>query len=110
MKFIYRDDLNVTAFWETCRAKRVPFIQVKHINNKYAHLFFDVTDYPCDLEELSGDIKKIYYCYVDFFMCSDSLIDKLDDNYYFFELVVKIEHIDCIATGLYDYLLARLKN
>jgi hypothetical protein len=108
MKFIYKDDKNKDAQWIWCEKNHAPFIELSKIHDGYVNVFYDITNYPIKLEEISNDIKNMYSSYVEFLMYSDPSIELLKDQYYFFNFIVKNEHAEFLATKLYDYLLVRL--
>lgn len=110
MKFIYRNDKEKDAYWVQCEKKHAPFIELSKVNNEYTNIFYDITNYHLDLEEISNDIKKLYSAYIEFCMFSASIIEELYDQYYFFNLIVKSEHADFLANKLYDYLLSSLNS
>lgn len=74
MKFIYRNDKNKDVHWKQCEKNHSPFIELSDVNNECVNIFYDVTNYHISLKELSDDIKKLYSAYVEFFMCSGSII------------------------------------
>lgn len=108
MKFIYKDSKQKDSHWKRCEKLNAPFIEISRINHEYMNVFYDVTNYHIDLDEISNDIKNIYSSYVSFFMCAHPAIDDLDTQYYFFNLAVKREHAEFIAEKLYDYLRSKI--
>lgn len=110
MKFIYKDSKLKSYHWKQCEKLNAPFIEISQINREYMNIFYDATNSQIDLEKLSADIKCIYLSYTQFFMCDHLIIDDLHDQYYYFNLAVKIEHAEFIAESLYDYLFSKLNT
>lgn len=110
MKFIYKNDKGKDDHWKQCEKIHAPFIELNRVSNECINVFYDITNYQLDFEEISNYINKLYSAYVEFFMFSDPMITGLYDQYYFFNLIVKSEHAGFIAGKLYDYLLFRLNS
>lgn len=110
MKYIYSGEGKNEEHWLCCEKNKAPYIEISFIEENYTNIFFDVTNICSDLEILSEKIKSFYISYVDFFRICSILIDDVKSQYYFFNLVVKKEHAECIANQLYDFLLAFIKN
>ena len=110
MKFIYENDKRKDAHWKQCEKKHAPFIELNRVNNECVNIFYDVTNYQLDLEEISNNIKEFYSAYIEFLMLSNPMIKDLYDQYYFFNFIVKSEHAEFLAEKLYDYLLFQLNG
>jgi len=109
MKFIHNDNKKKDDHWKQCEKLHAPFIVISKFNDEYMNIFYDISNYNTNLDEISNDIKKLYFSYVEFFMLSDLSLEYIYDQYYFFNIIVKNEHSEFIADKLYDYLLARIK-
>lgn len=109
IKFVHENDNASSDHWNKCSELHAPFIKISRVDAAYSSVFFDITNFSVDLDEVSKDVKKLHVSYVDFFMCYDPIMDQRYDNHYFFELVVKYEHAEFIAAGLYDYLLNKIR-
>ncbi|QTF07874.1 hypothetical protein HC231_07925 [Brenneria izadpanahii] len=108
MKFTYKDSKQKNSHWKQCEKLNAPFIEISRINHEYMNIFYDITNYHINLEDISNDMKNIYLSYITFFMCNHPAIDDLYTQYYFFNLIVKYEHAEFIAEKLYDYLLSKM--
>ncbi|EHR8834981.1 hypothetical protein ABJ851_003077 [Shigella flexneri] len=110
MKFVYKDSKQRDFHWKQCEKFNAPFIEISRIDHEYMNIFYDITNYHVDLDCVSNEIKGIYLSYTKFFMCNHSVINDLYDQYYFFNLAVKCEHVEFIAGQLYDYLLSKIDS
>ncbi|BDR57643.1 hypothetical protein [Xylocopilactobacillus apicola] len=110
MKYVYSDDRRKDQYWKECEKEHSPFIELRRTSSEYINVFYDVTNYQIDLDEISNNIKRFYTAYVEFFMIDPSVYKELYDQYYFFNLVVKIEHSEFLAEKLYDYLFSQLNK
>ena len=110
MKYIYSNEGKNKEHWLSCEKNKVPYIEISFVEECCANIFFDVTNIYSNLEFLSKKIKSFYVSYVEFFGIHSLLVEDIKDQYYFFNLVVKKEHAECIASQLYDFLLEFVKN
>ncbi|WP_459207113.1 hypothetical protein ACSMEV_02475 [Pseudomonas sp. MLB6B] len=107
MDFTYDISPAAEAHWALCEKNHAPYIQLRQAGSTYCNIFYDITNLRGDLEEISEQVKRIYLSYVDFCLIPYSEIEHLLDQYYFFNLWVKIEHAEAIAQQLFLYLSAR---
>lgn len=110
MSFTYRDSKMQKAHWEQCEERHVPYIEISDGRKHYKKIFYDVTNLPINLEQVSEDVKRLYRAYVDFYLIPADDVEQLFDEYYFFNLLVKVEHADTIAEQLFIYLCDRLEK
>ncbi|AYG99821.1 hypothetical protein F6Q07_22890 [Pectobacterium parmentieri] len=108
MKFTYKNKKEKNDHWLNCEKNRAPCIELSNVNKEYVNIFYDVSNYNIDLELLSNDIKNMYSTYLSFFIISDQIIENLETQYYFFNFIVKAEHVCYLADKLYDYLEYKL--
>jgi hypothetical protein len=109
MKFVYKHNNDKkNDHWQQCEKKHAPFIEISRINHDYMNIFYDVTNYDINLDEISESIKKMHSSYTEFFMITDISITEAYEQYYFFNIIVKCEHAEFLAEQLYDYLLSKL--
>lgn len=76
----------------------------------YKRIFFDITNHDLDLEEISKKVKSFYKTYMDFFILPIGDVEECLEQYYFFSMLVRPEHADCIASGLHDFLSHELSE
>lgn len=110
MKYIYEKDPGSAEHWKVCEERKHPYIVVSNLNGEFDNIFFDVTNYPMNLDKLSNKFKKMYSVYVEFFRLNHQVTIELNEQYYFFNLRVKKEHTNFIANNLFDYLAEQIKN
>lgn len=110
MKFVDRDSEFRSNHWSFCEKGRLPYIEVSDSGRGYRRIFFDVTNYDVDLEEISNQIQSFYKAYVDFFMLPAGDVRECFEQHYFFSMLVRSEHSDFIANGLYDLLIFKLQK
>lgn len=108
MNFTYHISKLQRAHWEQCEKRRVPYIEISDDQEHYKRIFYDVTNLPADLEQISEDVKRLYRAYVDFYLIPPGDVERLFDEYYFFTLLVKAEHADTLAEQLFIYLCGRI--
>lgn len=108
MKFIYKNSNVQGEYWEYCEKTKSPYIEINSVGKDYSNIFYDVTNYHINLEDISDKIKRLYISYKEFFLLTDLNCNNEDNEYYFFNLLVKQEHAEFIADKLYDYLLEQL--
>ena len=98
------------AHYEYCQKNRYPFIMVKKRGKCYANIFYDITNFNIPLEALSEKIKHFYLSYVEFVHIPIHDIQSNLDSFYMFNLIVKVDDTDFIASRLFDYLLIKINN
>lgn len=108
MKFIYKNSNVQGEHWEYCEKTKSPYIEINNVGKNYSSIFYDVTNYHINLGDISDKIKKLHDYYKEFFLLTDLNFYNEDDEYYFFNFLVKQEHAEFIADKLYDYLLEQL--
>lgn len=75
----------------------------------YYEVFYDITKFKVNHEEISENIKNIFMSYSEFFCLPFYEIDSYLDQVYFFRFPVKEGHQDIICSQLFEYLLKRTK-
>ncbi|AXO85287.1 TPA: hypothetical protein NY502_003672 [Escherichia coli] len=108
MKYTWKGE-NERTHWQRCEKSNAPFICLSIINKNYANLFYDVTSYCVDLENISNEILEIYSAYVRVFILPEHFINEIAAQYYVMNVIVRREHAEFIAEILYDYLLKKLQ-
>ncbi|MBF8720931.1 hypothetical protein [Pseudomonas guariconensis] len=108
MNFTFRTSTTQKAHWEACEKRHVPYIEISDVNERYQNIFYDVTNLPGDLEQISEDVKKLYSAYIEFCLIPRSDVEYLFDQYYFFNLAVKSEHAQGLAQQLFVYLCEKI--
>jgi len=110
IKFIYLSIENdASDHWNYCQNHKIPFVRVKRINKTYYEVFYDITNFKVNHEEISENIKNIFVSYSEFFCLPFYEIDSYLDQLYFFRFPVKEGHQDIICTQLFEFLLKRIK-
>jgi len=99
-----------SAHYEYCQKNKYPFIMVKKQGKCYANISYDITNFDIPLEVVSERVKHFYLSYVEFVHIPFSDIPSNLDNLYMFDLVVKMDDVDFIASRLFDYLLIKINN
>jgi hypothetical protein len=107
-KFICADagQSKIGDHWIKCEKNKLPFIILQQKGKNYTEISYDVTNYNIDLDGVSESIKNIYKEYVKFSLIPYCDVENIFYSTYFFNLIVKNEHANCIANMLYDYLYA----
>ncbi len=91
--------------WEYCKQFHLPYISVKYIGKNKKEIFYDVTELNIDLEYISEQVKDLFRVYRKFFLLNEYFGTEYEDNFYFFSFPVRVQHSDCIANGLFDFLM-----
>lgn len=91
-----------------CQKNRIPFISLTQKHRDYVEIFYDITDFRVNLSDISNQLKDILCAYYQF-----NLIPYYDYQHYielpyFFSFIVKKEHKECMATLLFDFLMAKI--
>ena len=110
MKYIYESSENQKKHWLRCEKNKDPYIVISDYNERYKQIFYDISNYKIDLDEVSQSVQTIYKSYIDFFLISYSDVESLFDQYYFFNILVKSEHAEFIADALFDFLKNKLSS
>lgn len=105
-KYINENISSPTEHWEYCQRYKIPYISVKSAGKNKAEIFYDITDLPVDLQEISEKVRTFYKAYHSFFLLNEYFGKKYEDNTYFFTFVVLSEHSNCIANQLFDFLMS----
>lgn len=108
MKYTWKGE-NERTHWQLCEKLNAPFICLSIINKKYANLFYGVTNYCVDLENISNEILEIYSAYARVFILPEHFINEIAAQYYVMNVIVRREHAEFIAEILYDYLFKKLR-
>ncbi|QIW15960.1 hypothetical protein A4G20_06255 [Pasteurellaceae bacterium RH1A] len=105
----YYEDLRLKTIdsnhWCYCEKNRLPYISINNYNHKYDNVFYDITNLSCDLNEISENVRRLYFSYLDFFLIPLLDVECLLDDNYFFNLYVKKEHTEYFAKQLFIYLV-----
>jgi hypothetical protein len=107
-KFVYGDaaQSEISSHWGRCEKNKSPFIIVQQKGKGYTGISYDITNYNIDLNNVSESIKSIYKGYMEFSLIPFCDVEDIFYSTYFFDLIVRNEHAQCIASMLYDYLYA----
>jgi hypothetical protein len=107
-KFVYGDagQFEISNHWVKCEKNKSPFIIVQQKGKNYTEISYDITNYNVDLNNISESIKSFYKGYIEFSLIPYFDVEDIFYSTYFFDLIVKNEHANCIASMLYDYLYA----
>jgi hypothetical protein len=110
MKFVYENSEDQEKHWDDCQKNKAPYIVISNVDMVYKQIFYDITNYKLDLDEVSSSVEEIYRSYVEFFLIPYSDINSLFNQYYFFNIIVLQEHAEFIADKLFDYLRSKLQQ
>lgn len=110
MKYVLQNSKDHDRHWDICEKNKDPFIVVSELNKEYKQIFYDISNYKIELEDISNSVKSIYKSYIDFFLIPYSDVDSVFDQYYFFYFIVKSDHAEYIANALFDFLQGKLKG
>lgn len=110
MKYVERESGLRSDHWDFCEKNGLPFVEISVAGDGWKRIFFDVTNYDVDLEDISNKVRHFYRAYADFFLLSVSDVRECLEQYYFFSMLIKSGHADFIANGLYDFLASELQK
>lgn len=110
MKFTYKNSKDQKTHWYNCEKNKDPYIEISEYNELYMQIFYDISNYKVDLEDISESVKTIYKSYVEFILIPFIDVEFIFDQYYFFNIIVKREHAEFIADKLFNFLKSRLEN
>ncbi len=74
--------------WDYCEKYKIPYISISPFNQKYDEIFYDITNLPYNLEEVSEQIQKIYKSYIEFYKIPYNEVMICFDYPYFFQFYV----------------------